>query len=73
RFDLPETGQVQLIVYDIMGREVLRLIDELIPAGYHQAYWDGRDATGRQAATGIYFARLVTLEYTKAMKMLLLK
>ena len=73
RFDLPEASQVYLIVYDMMGREVMRLAEGVKPAGYHELRWDGKDASGRQVASGIYFARLVTPEHTRAMKMLLLK
>ena len=35
--------------------------------------WDGRDQAGRDLSSGIYFARLVSPEYSKTMKMLLLK
>jgi flagellar hook assembly protein FlgD len=61
------------MIYDIIGREVMRLVDEIRPAGYHELRWNGRDDAGRQVASGIYFARLMTPEYTKSMKMLLLK
>lgn len=73
RFDLPMDSQVHLIIYDISGREVMRLVDEVRPAGYYELRWNGRDATGRQVPSGIYFTRLVTPEYSKSMKMLKLK
>ena len=73
RFDLPVSGKVDLIVYDMLGREVTRLVEGTKQAGYHQVIWDGRYASGRQVASGIYFARLVTPKYTKVMKMLMLK
>jgi predicted amidohydrolase YtcJ len=73
RFDLPHQQRVQLIVYDIMGREVVRLVDEVRSPGYYEQLWSGQDALGMQVASGIYFAQLVTPEYTKSIKMLLLK
>ncbi len=73
RFDLPQEQRVYLMIYDIMGREVVRLVDEVRPAGYHEMRWSGRDVGGRQVASGIYFARLVTPQYSKVNKMLLLK
>ncbi|UCH63242.1 MAG: VCBS repeat-containing protein [Fidelibacterota bacterium] len=73
RFDLPKATKVYLVVYDILGREVTRLRQEQLGAGYHQVLWAGRDQAGRDLASGIYFARLVIPEYTKTVKMLLLK
>jgi len=73
RFELPKAAKVYLVIYDILGREVTRLKQEELGAGYHQVLWDGRDQAGRDLASGIYFARLVTPEYSKTMKMLLLK
>ena len=73
RFDLPEHSQVQIVIYDVMGREVVRIVDEVRQVGYHQVIWDGRDGRGAQVASGIYFARLVTPKYSKVRKMLLLK
>ncbi len=73
RFELPKATKVYLVIYDILGREVTRLKQEQLGAGYHQVLWHGRDHAGRNLASGIYFARLVTPEYSKTMKMLLLK
>jgi hypothetical protein len=59
RFDLPAAGQVRLSVYDLAGRLVRVLVEGEIPAGSHEAVWDGRDSTGRSAPSGSYLARLV--------------
>ena len=48
----------RLAIYDVTGRKVRVLTDELLPRGQHQARWDGRDAEGRGVASGIYFLRL---------------
>ncbi|GAH58771.1 unnamed protein product, partial [marine sediment metagenome] len=72
-FDLPEGTLLSLVVYDLMGREVARLVDRDLTAGYHQAIWNGRDKAGREVPTGIYIARMVTPEYSKAIRMALLK
>jgi hypothetical protein len=58
RFDLPAAGPVRLSVYDLTGRLVKVLVEGEIPAGSHEAVWDGRDASGRGMASGNYFARL---------------
>lgn len=73
QYDLPEAANVTLVVYDLLGREVVRLMEGQLEPGTHQVLWDGKTASGQEAPTGIYIARLVTLEYTKSIKMLLLK
>lgn len=62
-----------LVVYDVSGREVRRLVDGLQPPGDHQIIWDGSTEHGRHIPSGIYIARLVTPEYTRSIKMVLLK
>ena len=73
RYDLPQRAEVVLTVYDILGHEVARLVDAYIESGYHQTRWNGRDAGGQILPSGIYIARLTTSEYTKSIKMVLLK
>ena len=72
-FELPVAAVVTLTVYDILGREMARLENRQMGAGYHQAVWDGRTSNGREAPTGIYFARITAAEYSQTIKMLLLK
>jgi subtilisin-like proprotein convertase family protein len=72
-FGLPKTTEVQLRVYDLSGRLVKTLADETMPAGQHQVIWTGRDETGRRAASGMYFYRLVAEGQVLVGKMLMLK
>jgi subtilisin family serine protease len=58
RFELPERGRVSLRVYSAAGRLVRTLVDEPLEGGVHEARWDGRDASGRSAASGIYLYEL---------------
>ncbi len=73
RFELPAAGMVSLVVHDILGREVARLVDRYTQPGYYQAVWSGRTKTGQELPSGIYIARLVTPKYSKSIKMVLLK
>ncbi len=73
RFDLPAATEVTLMIYDLLGREVTRLAEGRMEPGYYRVAWDARDATGREVPTGMYIARLATPEYTKSIKMVLLK
>ena len=61
------------VVYDVLGREVIRLAAGNYPAGYWNLVWNGHDKFGGAVPTGIYIARMVTPKYTKSIKMLLLK
>jgi flagellar hook assembly protein FlgD len=73
RFDLPEAAPVSLIVYDLAGGEVARLVDGYVEAGRHEMVWDGRMASGATAPTGVYLARMVTPGYARTIKMVMMK
>ena len=73
RFELPATTDISIVVYDLQGREVLRLADQRLEAGYHQLVWNGLDNAGRPVPSGVYIARLVTPRSSKSIKMVLLK
>jgi hypothetical protein len=72
-FSLPEAGHVTLSVYDILGREVTRLLDASFPPGIHAVPWDARDSNGRELASGVYFYRLTTPTGQISRKMVLQK
>ena len=74
RFSLPEQGKVRLIIYDVLGREIYKVIDkQIIPAGNHEIQWSGRNKTGQQVASGIYFYRIQANNFSAIRKMILLK
>lgn len=58
RFSLAEAAPVRLRVFDCSGRQVRELLSGELPAGDHQAAWDGRDARGSLAPDGVYFLEL---------------
>jgi hypothetical protein len=57
-FDLPRGAAVTLDLFDASGRRVRALVAASLPAGRHDALWDGTDGSGRRAPAGLYFARL---------------
>jgi len=73
RCELPVAGRVSLAVYDLGGRLVRRLLDESRAAGVFAVLWDGRDDGGRQAPSGVYFARLSAGGVETALKLVLAK
>lgn len=56
RYALAEAGRVNLGIYDVGGNRIATLLDEVQAAGSHSIAWEGRDDSGRPAASGIYFA-----------------
>lgn len=72
-FDLTRAGTVILAVYDPRGRQVRRLITAQLPAGRHDAVWDGRDDRGSRAASGVYICRLETPDRILSQPMLMVK
>lgn len=58
RYALPMLSDLSLKVYDLMGREVTTLVDEIQSAGFKTVLWNATDHNGRQVATGVYFYRL---------------
>jgi hypothetical protein len=72
-FDLPTKSRVTLNVYNINGRQVVTLVDQVLPAGHHSISWNGENASGSPAASGVYFYRLQAGEHVESRKMMLLK
>ncbi|MBM4117031.1 hypothetical protein FJ251_04695 [bacterium] len=74
RFGLPAAGSVTLEIFDVAGRRVTALMERVaLPAGWHEAVWNGRDAAGEEAASGIYLLRLDTGEIELHRKLTLLR
>ncbi|MBI4417731.1 MAG: S8 family peptidase [Ignavibacteriales bacterium] len=73
-YSIPERSAVKLIVFDLLGRQVVSLFEgEQLP-GTHMFQWFGRDALGRSVASGVYFYRLETSSgYTATKLMTFLK
>ncbi|MEZ5359941.1 MAG: FlgD immunoglobulin-like domain containing protein [Candidatus Zixiibacteriota bacterium] len=72
-FSIPQGGHVSLEILNVLGQRVRHLVDGDYPAGTHEVIWDGTDSHGNPAATGIYFYRISSNEFTSTRKMLLVK
>jgi len=69
-YELPQAGNVELVVYDISGRKVARLDSGYRTAGTHKILWDAKDDKGRQIATGMYLLRIQAGEYVKTINLM---
>jgi hypothetical protein len=71
--ELPQVTDVQVVIYDILGRQIATLVNGQETAGYHTIEWDGRDTRGITVPSGIYFARMNAGEFTQTRKIMLMK
>ena len=63
-----------LIIYNVIGQEIIRLVDERKQPGRYTATWTGKNRTGYTVASGVYLYRLATSTgYTAQRRMTLLK
>lgn len=67
-FDLPEEGKVKLIIYDVTGKEIVKLVNEFRSAGRYTA-----DFNGANLSSGIYFYRLEANNFVQTKRMMLIK
>lgn len=73
-FQLPAASQVSVSVYNMLGQEVARLVDnQAYGAGPHEIIWDGRTEGGEAAASGVYFYKITAGSDVVTKKMLLTK
>jgi len=70
--DQSATKYVTLKIYDVLGREVRTLVDELQKPGSYRVTWDGRDRQGNVVASGLYFYSLRAGDLTLTRKMILI-
>jgi hypothetical protein len=67
-FALPMHTKVSVEIFDVQGRQVVTLVDQQMPAGYHSAVWNGLDSNGRTVGSGVYFCRVQCCEGQDMMK-----
>ena len=74
-YQLPEAGDVSLIVYNLLGQRIRVLAEGKRQAGYYQITWDGMDDSGQEVSSGVYCSRLAVDggKFTAVRKMVLLK
>jgi len=75
KFDLPEQDWVTLEIYDVLGRKVKTLLNDVgLSRGVHdRIIWDGRDDNGNYVSSGIYFYRFKSLRFNSTKKLILLR
>jgi hypothetical protein len=72
-YALPHPAKASLRVYNLVGQEIITLVNGWEDMGYHKTIWQGVDRTGRSVASGVYIAVLRAEGIVKTRKMVLLK
>ena len=67
-FSLPAEMAAQVIVYDMLGRAISVLANDVYAKGYHELYWDAS-----AQASGIYFVKMIAGDQTNIQKLMLIK
>lgn len=67
-FDLPQSTNTKLIIYDITGKEIEYLVDQELSIGSYKFIFDGN-----QLSSGIYYYKLITSDYSETKKLVLVK
>lgn len=79
KFGIPKTSNVSIGIYNILGQKIATLLNSELNAGNYSVIWDGKDISGRNVSTGIYFYKLETnsidgtVKFTNVKKMMLSK
>ncbi len=73
RYELTRDADVQILIYDVLGRMVKTLVDQRQPAGRHTVQWNGKDDHEQVAASGLYVYMLKTESLSMSKKLLLVR
>ncbi len=73
RFSISEDGPATIAIYGVQGALVRAFEGGALGRGAHGIVWDGRDAAGRPAASGVYFARLDAAGVSRSVKLTLMR
>ena len=73
RYDLPENSMVNITVYDMLGREVNTLVNQVQDAGFKSIIWDATNDYGKSVSAGIYLYQIQAGDFMRTEKMVLLK
>jgi hypothetical protein len=68
RYTVQVPGRICLRVYDVAGRLVRELVNDMGSSGHYETSWDGLDRSGRRVRSGVYAARLSTPDGTSSIR-----
>lgn len=72
-FAMAQAAHVKLSIFDMRGRLVQVLVDEIRPAGNYEVQWSGTDGRGRQVTSGVYLCRMEAGSFCETRRLTLVK
>ncbi len=66
-------SQVGIVIYNLQGQEVKKLLDNQYQPGQYNVVWDGRDNYGQQVSSGIYFIQMYADKFVSMRKAILVR
>lgn len=73
-YETPQQAHITLTVYNLLGQEVIRLVDRVQAPGRYRIVWHGRNARGQSVASGVYMYRLASSTgYSETKRMTLIR
>lgn len=73
RYHLPVDIQTRIVIYDMMGRQIRTLVNRRIKAGRYAVQWNGQNDESVRVGTGNYIVKINAGEFSKSIKVLLVK
>jgi len=73
RYAIPNAGQVTLSIYNVLGQEVVKLVNAEQMPGFYTVRWNGKNELGHNVASGVYMYRIQAGDFNQTHKMMLLK
>jgi T5SS/PEP-CTERM-associated repeat protein len=73
KYGLPESAQVRVTIYNVLGQLVSTIIDKDQAAGYYEVNWDARTGAGAMLPSGLYFYRVETKNFLATRSMVFQK
>ena len=73
KFDVRTSGLVTIKIYDMLGKEIATLVNEVLSPGSKQVNWDGKDSRGTTVSSGIYFYKMSANGFIDSKRMVLIK
>jgi flagellar hook assembly protein FlgD len=72
-FEIPQSMDVDIVIYDVSGRAVRNLHSGTLTGGRIRLTWDGTNNGGRPVSPGVYFARLSSGRYLSVKRLVIVR
>jgi hypothetical protein len=72
-YSIPNRSFVKITIYNVLGQDVRKLVNEFKDAGVYKVVWDGKDNNGNQVPSAVYFHQMIAEDFKQVRKLILQK